>query len=57
MKCKIFEGYKFPELEAEINEWLAKHSIYIYFITQSQDAGTEDVSGYVVISVWYTETK
>lgn len=54
MHCKIFYGNDPERLEQEINTWLAQHDdIYLHYITQSQDAGTEFEIGPVYVIVWY----
>ena len=56
MHVKVFSNNNRLELEETINAWLAEHPrIHIWFIRQTQDAGTVDEIGCVVITIWYEE--
>jgi len=56
MRVKIFIDNDTKKLEANINSWLERHpEIYIRFIQQCSDAGTEDLYGDVTITIWYEE--
>jgi len=55
MKVEMFARSDIHHLECIVNAWLQEHKeIAISHITQSQDAGTEQEMGMVVICVWYT---
>ena len=56
MKAKIFISNAVGELERNINSWLGKHpEILICYVTQSQDAGTDELVGNITITIWYEE--
>jgi hypothetical protein len=53
MKCKIFSGKYYSDLEIEINDWLLTYkTIRIAFVVQSVDNGCDE-STLLVITIFY----